>query len=172
VRSNDFLAIAGVVLVAVTAILELVLSVKWNRAYFTAGLPIFIRRVESLRRLDDVSLDDLAQSTATVAGTPLLFRRLGPDAIAFRESYGGGSLHYHAIMHGVIRARENQPTLDVIGYANWFVIAGVVVLALWLGRQIVYVAPWLGAALVIVYFIQSLRYARVAKVLRPPAPQQ
>jgi hypothetical protein len=162
----------GIAVVAVTAIVEMVLSVKWNRTYFTAGLPIFIRRVESLRRIEDVSLENLQQSTATAAATPLLFRRLGPDAIGFREAFGGGALHYTPIMHGVIRARENQPTLDVVGYVNWFAVAILVMLAVNLGRLFLTIAPFFAAAVAIVYFIQSVRYGRVAKALRLAATQQ
>jgi hypothetical protein len=156
----------GIVL-AIT-IVEIVLSAKWNRFYFTAGLPIFIRRVDRATSLEDQSLHELLQVATTVAATPLLFRRLAPDVIAFREKAFGGSIHYMPIMHGVIRRRPEEATAVVLGLVNWYIVALIVMFAILLGSDFIGVVPYLLAAVSIVYLIQSVRYGRIAKALRRP----
>jgi hypothetical protein len=158
--------------VAVVALIETILSVRWNTRYFTTGLPIFVRRIESLKRVEDLSLDELQKSAATVAATPLLFRRLAPDAIAFRESFSGGSLHYTPIMRGLIRARESDPALYVLGLVNWSLLALVIVIVSLLGRAVIGIAPYLAGAIAVIYFIQAVRYGRVARAIRRYAAGQ
>jgi hypothetical protein len=158
----------GVVLVI--AIVEIVLSAKWNFFYCTVGLPIFVRRIDRGMGpgmgIEDLSLDELQKSAATVAGTPLLFRRLAPDTIAFREKPFGGSIHYMPIMHGVIRRRPEEASVVVLGLANWYIVALLLMFALLMGKHFLGVAAYLLAAVAIVYLVQAIRYGRVAKVLR------
>jgi hypothetical protein len=154
----------GVVLAI--AVVEIVLSAKWNRFYFTVGLPIFWRRVDRVIGLQDQSLHELLQVATTVAATPLLFRRLAPDLIAFREKAFGGSIHYMPIMHGVIRRRPEEATAVVLGLVNWYIVALILMFAILMGADFVGVAPYLLAAVSIVYLIQSVRYGRIAKALR------
>ena len=156
----------GVVL-AIT-IVEIVLSAKWNRFYFTVGLPIFIRRVDRVTSLQDQSLHELLQVATTVAATPLLFRRLGPDVIAFREKAFGGSIHYTPIMHGVILRRPEEATAVVLGLVNWYIVALIAMFAILLGSDIIDVLPYLLGAVSIIYLVQSVRYGRIAKALRRP----
>jgi len=156
----------GIVIVMVIAIVEMVLSAKWNIFYFTVGLPIFVRRVDSVVVMKDQSIEELMQAATTIAGTPLLFRRLAPDVIAFRESPFGGSIHYMPIMHGVIRRRPEEATAVVHGLANWYIVALIVMFAVLMGSDFIDVAPYLLGAVAIVYLIQSVRYGRVAKALR------
>lgn len=161
----NMFAVGFVIVIAIT-IVEIVLSARWSRFYFTVGLPIFVRRIDRVVGIDDLPLEALQQSAATVAGTPLVFRRLGPDVIAFREKGFGGHIHYVPIMHGVIRRRAEEASVVVLGLVNWFIVALILVLALLLGSGFIDVAPFLLAAVAIVYLIQSVRYARVAKSLR------
>ncbi len=161
----DSLAV-GFGVVAAILFVEIVLSAKWNLFYFTRGLPIFIRRVDRVVTLEEVSLDDLQKSTATVAGTPILFRRLSPEAIAFREKGLGGSIHYMPIMHGLIRRRPEEASIVVLGMANWYIVALIVLFAVLMGSDFLDVAPYLLGAVAVVYLIQSVRYSRIAKVLR------
>jgi hypothetical protein len=94
---NPFLiALAAV---AVVAIVEIVISSKWNRTYFTTGIPIFINRVES-STLDSVPLEHLQKGSATAAGPQLAFHRYDADVIGFRES---GFVQYAPLMRGCIR---------------------------------------------------------------------
>ena len=155
----------GLIIVVAIAAAEVVLAWKWNRAYFTIGLPVFVRRVE--RTLDDIALDDLASSSKTMAAAPLEFRRLEPDLIAFREQILG---QYLSVMRGVIR-RDG-----VVGLLNWYVLAAAIVFVLMLGRSVVIVAPAFIGAFAILYLIQAVRFNRVALRLRrqtttsPPHP--
>ena len=146
----------GVIIVIAIAVAEVVLSWKWNRTYFTVGLPIFARRVE--RTLDDLPLDELARSSKTAAASPLDFRRLEPDLIAFREPVFP---QYLPVMRGVI-CRDR-----VAGLLNWYVLATAIVLAVMLGRSVVIIAPAFLGAFGILYLIQAVRFNRVARQLRP-----
>ena len=156
----------GFGIVGVITIIEIVLSAKWNAFYFTVGLPIFVRRIDRVVVMQDQSIEELMQAATTIAGTPLLFRRLAPDVIAFREKPFGGSIHYMPIMHGVIRRRPEEATAVVLGLANWYIVALIVMFAVLLGSGFIDVAPYLLGAVAIVYFIQAIRYGRVAKALR------
>jgi hypothetical protein len=157
--------------VVVVIIAEVILAARWNRFYVTVGLPIFVKRVERLASLEDVPLEYLQKRTATAAGTPLVFRRLEPDLIAFRESGVGGILHYTPLMRGIIRHREGEPAVAVIGFANWFVVLGTLALIVTLGRGVVVIAPMFLLMIAILYLIQGVRFWRLARALREPSMQ-
>ena len=148
----DGIAVGFGVVLAIT-IVEIVLSARWNLFYFTVGLPIFVRRIDRVVAVAELSLDELQKSTATVAGTPILFRRLGPDAIAFREKGLGGSIHYMPIMHGLIRRRAEEATVVVLGFANWYIVALILMFAVLMGKNFLDVALYLVGAVAIVYLI-------------------
>jgi hypothetical protein len=152
-------AYVAIAIVAAIAIVEMALSAKWNQFYFTTGLPIFVSRVERRDSLDSVPLENLQKGSATAAGAPLLFHRFGPDAIGFREQTLG-------IMHGVIRRQPEGASATVVGLVNWYIVATVIALVATLRRNIIDVAPYLGAALAIMYLIQGVRFWRVARALR------
>ena len=57
----------GFGIVLVITMVEIVLSARCNRSYFTVGLPIFWRRIDRIVGLEGLSLDDLQKSAATVA---------------------------------------------------------------------------------------------------------
>lgn len=152
-------------LVAVIAIAEMILAARWNHFYCTRGLPLFIRRIERTAGLDDVSIEALKQRGATAAGAPFVFHRLGPDAIAFREHFGGGSIQYVPLMHGLIRREREQPFATVIGLANWFILAFIAAIAACFGRYLGVTALYLIGALALLYLIQAVRFGRIAKGL-------
>lgn len=159
-----FLAIAAVF------VAEVVLSMTWNRWYFTFGVPIFIRRIDRPRGLADVSLEELEKSSATAAGAPLVFRRLDERAIAFREKPFGGLLHYAPLMRGVMRAPEAEAAIVVMGLMNWTFIALLTAFAILLGRGFKDVAIYFAISFGVLYLIQGVRFARVAKKLRSATP--
>jgi hypothetical protein len=159
---NGFMLGFGIVLGLF--VVEFALAMRWSRSYFLVGLPIFWRRVD--RRLADVDLETLQNSCATFAGTPIVFQRLGADVIAFREKPFGGSMHYFPIMRGVIRHRREEPSVLIAGLVKWWVIALVAVFAWFMRRDFLDVVPYLGGALAVLYLIQSVRFARIAKHLR------
>ena len=164
---NEF-AVGGV-LFLVIAIVEIVLSWRWNERYFALGIPIFVRRVEKLGGLEDLSLEALQKSAATVAATPLLFRRVAPDRILFREKGFGGSIHYLPIMRGVITAPAAEGAVVMKGLLNWFALAIVALFLWWTGGDLddmAEVAPYVLGAFGIVYLIQAVRYSRVARAIK------
>lgn len=161
---NDLVLSFGAVLII--AIVEFVLGQRWIQAYFTFGVPIFWRRVDHPTGLADVDLDELQKRCATAAGAPIQFRRLGPGLIAFREKPFGGQIHYFPIMRGVIRHRREEASVMVAGLVKWWVVALVAVFAWYLRRNVIDVLPYIGGALAILYLIQAVRFARIAKALR------
>ena len=155
----------GVVLVVAIAIAEMVLAAAWNPIYCAVGLPLFARRIERLQGLADLSVEELTRGSATVAVQGFVFRRLGPDKIAFHEQ-GFGLMHYTPVMRGLIQREGAEAAIVVVGLLNWFVVALVTVLLVGLGRSFVIVAPWVGGFFAICYFIQAVRFWRVANAIR------
>lgn len=155
----------GIAVVIAVAIAEIVMAAAWRPGYVAAGLPVFMRRVERPRGLDGISLDDLTRSSRTAAAPPLQFRQLDAQAIAFRE----GGTPYLPVMRGAICHREGEPSVAVVGFVNWFVVAFVVVLALALRRTLIDVLPYLALGLGILYFIQAVRFWRVGSRLTASA---
>ncbi|HEV7767392.1 MAG TPA: hypothetical protein VGQ76_20495 [Thermoanaerobaculia bacterium] len=150
----------------VLLILESILAIRWNRAYYTYGLPIYVRRIERPRGLADVDLETLVKGSATVAGAQMVFQRLSPDLIAFRERVFGGLMHYTPIMSGVIVHRTEESAVVVVGRVKWFVVAFVVTFVVWMGKDFIDIAPFIVGALAVIYLIQAVRFSRVAKALQ------
>ncbi len=160
----------GLTLVALIIIAEVVLSMKWNLFYCTRGIPIFVRRIESAGKPETLSLETLEKASATAAGAPFQFRRLDPNTIAFRERSLGGLMHYAPLMHGLIRKRPEEASVAVLGLVNWWAIGLIVFLVAILGRDIAVIGLYAVGALAVLYFIQAVRYLRIAKAIRNSAP--
>ena len=154
-------AIIAISIVAAVTIAEVVLGSKWNRAYVTFGLPLFSRRIERCT-LAGISLEQFQQSSITAAAAPFAFRQIGPDVIAFREPALG---QYIPVMRGVIRHDPAEAAVSVKGLLNWFVLAAVIVLAVTLRRGVIFVLPYFLGAFAVLYFIQAVRFNRVARQL-------
>ena len=160
----------GLTLVAVLIIAEIVLAMKWNRFYCTRGLPILIRRVESAAKLESLPLETLEKASATAAGAPFQFRRLDANTIAFRERSLGGLIHYAPLMHGLIRKKPEEASAAVLGLVNWWAIGLVVFLGAFLGRNTAIIGLYALGAFAMLYFIQAVRYLRIAKAIRNSTP--
>lgn len=145
---------------------EIVLSAKWNRAYFTVGVPIFQRRIARVEGLANVTFEDLQRSAATVAAAPLVFHRLDPNLIAFREKPFGGTMHYAPLMRGVIRHKDGEASVVLQGLMNWSFVALTLVFVIALGKDFRHIVPYFAAAFGVLYLIQGVRFNRVAKALR------
>ena len=150
----------------VIAIAEMILSAKWSPFYVTKGIPVFIRRIDRPQGLAGVDLEALAKSAATVAGAPFLFRWFGDDTIAFREKSFSGAIHYFSLMRGLIRRRAGEPQVVVTGLLSWWALALLAGLVIILGRNIKDVVFYPVAAYAVLYFIQAVRFNRIAKALR------
>ena len=158
--------VVGLVLMAALIVAEVVLSMTWNRFYFTTGIPIFWRRIESTEKLETLSLEALQKASATAAGAPFAFRPLTPNAIAFRERPLGGMMHYMPLMRGLIRHNAEEPFISVLGLVNWSFVGLVVFLLAMLGRKVGIIAFYLVGVLAVLYFIQAIRFGRIAKAVR------
>jgi hypothetical protein len=156
----------GLTLVALLIIAEVVLSMKWNRFYCTRGLPIFVRRAESPAKLESFPMEVLEKASATAAAAPFQFRRLDPNTIAFRERSLFGLIHYAPLMHGLIRRRPEEASVAVLGLVNWWAIGLVVFLLAMLRGDIAIIGLYAVGAFAVLYFIQAVRYLRVAKAIR------
>ncbi|HEV7570224.1 MAG TPA: hypothetical protein VGQ21_01890 [Thermoanaerobaculia bacterium] len=153
-------------IVGASVILEMIVSWRWTPSYFRFGIPIFIRRIERAGGVAAVSIEPLEKSSRTATGPPFAFRQLGPDLIGFRERGFNG---YVPLMRGVIMSRLEEPFVVVAGLVNWSAIVVAIVLIAFLQRGVADVAPYLLGALAILYFIQGVRFYRVASALRGPA---
>ena len=74
-------------------------------------------------------------------------------------------------MRGLIRHTPEEASVVVLGFMNWFAVVLILVLFVLLGRTIVVVAPYLFGGLALLYFIQAVRFARVAATLRKQSSQ-
>ena len=162
---------AAFIALAIIGIAEMILSARWNATYFTTGLPIFVRRVETMARVEELSVEALEQGSKSFAGPSMLFHRLTPHAIAFREKYSHSFFHYTPVMRGVIRRRESDAAISVIGFMNWWLVAFIILL-LWIFKGDLHESIFLGAGLGAIYLIQFVRYARVAKRIADSASQR
>jgi len=152
----------GVAIVALVIVIEIILNWKWNASYFAFGIPIFMRRIERMGGVATIDLDALEKTTKTASGAPLAFRRLGPDLVAFRERAFGG---YIPMMRGVIKSNAEEPSVVVAGLIDWSAIVIAIVLVAFLRRHVFDVAPYFLGLLGVLYFIQAVRYNRVAAKL-------
>ena len=57
----------------------------------------------------------------------------------------------------------------MIGFANWFIVIGTIVLVAALRRDVVNIAPFYLFAIAILYLIQGVRFWRLSRALREPA---
>jgi hypothetical protein len=153
-------------IVGAAVILEIIASWKWTPSYFRFGIPIFIRRIERAGGVAGVSIEPLEKSSKTATAPAFVFRQLGPDLIAFRERGFNG---YVPLMRGAIMARVEEPFVVVAGFVNWTALVVAIVLIAFLGRNVRYVGPYFLGVIAILYFIQGMRFYRVASALREPA---
>ena len=101
------------------AITEIVVTGTWQGFYFRLGIPLFRKKLD-LPEAPELSTDLLCQRFCKGVTTPLVFRRISPNEIAFRESIVSCRLNYTPVMHGLIRYDEVVKVLYVVGWANWY----------------------------------------------------
>ncbi len=153
-------------------ILELILSATWNRAYFTIGLPIFIRRVPvtvfSFALLDTEVLE--SEFSSTFFSNSLAFKELDDGIYAFRSRLFEISWFRRqsaSLMHGLLILDQTRQEVIVKGYANWLIIVLLPFIIL-LGAMQNSLSWWgvllSGVAIAgIGYAFESNRYGKVAE---------
>src|SRR5438445_9865476 len=153
-------------LLLLVGITETVLSLRWNRTYFSVGIPIFRRVLSALDpRPETPSPERLEAALSKSVFPALAFRTLDGDRLAFREKGGGLRLGYTPVMHGKLTFQRMAARVEVVGSLNWFVLAFVgfaIVFVTGLGDPIFLLS--LVGLLALIYAIQCGRFARVARV--------
>ena len=148
--------------------LELGLALKWNYRYFTTGIPIFVRRVESVAELSALSLDQLQRSATSswLMFYDPVFRRLSSEVIAFRQMPFGVARRW-PFVRGVIRREVGASSIAVTGYLNWYEIVGWIVVLV-LMRQTL----WFEVVVVVIFglscWLDVARFRRVATAVSAP----
>lgn len=146
---------------------EFILSGTWQPFYFRLGLPIFQRSMKSVSppSLSPEALTERFQGGGLVA--PLLFKRISPHEVAFREGFSFALLSYTPLMHGMIEHRDGK--LRVIGRSLLSPLLFCLVLIfmdLPSGNGWAKSGPLPFAILIffLLYVIQALRFNKVFKV--------
>jgi hypothetical protein len=146
----------------------MVLSLRWNRAYFVKGVPIF-RTQLSAHLLEPAlpSPDRMAERLEKSAFPPLVFHQLDETKLAFRERAAGAWLRigYSPVMHGLLVFDRFAQRIEVTGLVNWWVPAfAIVFIAGVLAARAALMLAFLALVLGVIYLIQSGRFRQVAKV--------
>lgn len=111
----------------VLILIEGILLVSWNRAYWAWGLPLFSRRIAvPTSALLRFPFDRLEGEVVSEKWPALLFHPLSKRTCAFRESFG---LHfgwrYPPIMRGLIVIDRQRGEIRMVGWCSWTVLFAV-----------------------------------------------
>jgi hypothetical protein len=79
-------------------------------------------------------------------------------------------MHYAPLMHGLIRKRPEEASVAVLGLMNWWAIGLIVFLSALLDRNLAIIGFYAVLTFAVLYFIQAIRYLRIAKAIRNSAP--
>jgi len=166
VEPSYFLLALGAV-----AVVELALSGTWNQFYFSTGLPLFRAEVSLPRTQGEPpGAERLQGALQSKWLATLLFRKVSPDTMAFREKAIGEyfRLSYTPIMHGLVRFNRSGASFSVTGYANW---TGLALIVYVLSLSIAYGKTWwsffalFGVVGGVCYAIQARRFRGVANAV-------
>ncbi|MCL2872044.1 MAG: hypothetical protein FWF41_03520 [Betaproteobacteria bacterium] len=111
--------------------LEVLLSWKLNRFYFTIGLPLFKTEVGCGVMSNPVpSAEQLTEALSHAISEKMVFSPIGSHRFAFRGRFKAGYFHvpYLPVMHGSLLFDPLTGQVRVDGLANWYpfvVLAGV-----------------------------------------------
>ncbi len=159
-------------LLLVVALLEIILSVSWNRLYFTVGVPVFSYEVpRTISTYGRKSHSELENAIPESKYIPLKFRRLSENVVGFQESSWPSftKITYTAVMHGNLKYTD-RGIVKVTGLVNWFpVVFSISFCFLTIGTgsnsPIAYVFPlFLVAILTWIYVVQKKRFIEVAEI--------
>ncbi len=158
----------GVLLAAVVG--ETVVSLRWNRAYFRSGIPIFKYVARGAMGLPPGSGDQIERTIPASRYVPIEVRRIEEGVFGVREAGWGGleTLSYTAVMRGRLVYRADG-SVELTGMLTWWVILFV---AGWFGFLLMGGFP-IGFTLLFsfvllgllgwIFRLQSRRFAEVAQ---------
>lgn len=151
--------------VGAVAVVEIILSLRWNRFYFSSGIPIFRQELSAQSPKPELpSSQRMEERLSKSAFPPLQFRRLDSDSLGFREKAAGAwfRFSYTPVMHGLLRFNRPSARVEVVGFLNWFVLVFVlaVVMASFSFHEPVFLV-FLASLLALIYIIQAKRFRQV-----------
>lgn len=147
----------------------MIVSGLWQPFYFTLGIPIY-RKSNMLKSPIKPSPEKLNDIFSKGMSTPILFRQISNNQIAFREAlFSFSFMSYTPVMHGLIQYYEGE--FQVVGLANWFAPAFLISFIV-IGSNLVRTTGF-GLLFVIfpvglfafLYFIQYKRFTKVYDIL-------
>jgi len=153
-------------LVILVGVAETLLSLVWNRLYFSIGIPIFRRKVDVSSPGPRVPATDRLEAALTKSAfPPLAFHSWAPDHYGFREKgwRGGLRLGYTPIMRGRLTFQPTAARVEVVGLLNWFTLFFVAFAFFAVPRDGSRFLWFLAGLLGLIYLMQSRRYGQVAR---------
>lgn len=163
----------GVFAVVQLIIVEILLTVTWNRWYFTKGIPLMAWRTNMPSGdSSPPSPSDFEKLFHSKMFAPLLFREIQTDVYGFRqESWSFRRFQSTPIMHGKIVFDRQRRQVLVVGYANWWIVAfcsGFIGIGVASSDQvgatdILPAASLMISVLLLLYIFQRLDFVRVGK---------
>ena len=154
-------------MVFIICIIEYLLSGTWQPLYFRVGIPVFKKSILIKNKIN-LHLDELNEEFNGKYASPIVFREIKDNVVAFREAlFTFRLLSYTPVMHGLIRSTRTK--IEVVGYANWYALSFWLLTA-YFSFQIfdfeiifmLFVTVMLGS----IYYVQYRRYKRIFEHLK------
>lgn len=118
---NIFVFVALATLLT-TWILELIFSARWDKQYFSVGIPIFVFYVpvkgHHTNLPSNLLLESNFRSSGFVRNTSLLFKELDANTMGFRETLFQLG-RWYSIMHGLLIFDDANSQVIVKGFLDW-----------------------------------------------------
>ena len=126
--SSNVFEIFGLIIpgvLGVSWLVDTILSATWNKAYFTFGIPIFVKRIPvALQHSNIPSVRQLEARFYSTWTSSLVFKEIDLHTYGFREKFFEFRLARHlAIMHGILVFDRNNGEVVVKGFVNWFILS-------------------------------------------------
>ena len=142
-------------------ILEFFLSWRWNKIYFSVGLPVFSAQVLVPSTQIIIPPTDLLESHFRSKWiTSIIFRQIGLNLYGFREEIRlfrkSGSFQYLILMRGKLLFDPKKKQVVVKGFVNWttlFMLLLCLALLIYIASQIWY------AIIMLLLFLFSIGYS-------------
>jgi hypothetical protein len=146
------------------AIIEAVISGRWNPTYFRVGIPVYSKTLlfedASPESLEAEALNDAFRRSLTPS---LVFKKIGVGEFAFREKlFQFVLLTYTPIMHGRLQISPTSREVRVIGLLNWWILAFVLAFFVFFPHDLDFL-PFLFVVLAVIYLFQKSKYDKVGR---------
>ncbi len=106
-------------------LVEIILSARWHKIYFTVGVPIFVFRIPVQAHHTNTPscllLNNNFRSSGLIRNTSLLFKELDANSMGFRETLLQFGRDY-SIMHGLLVFDSKNSQVIVKGFFDWVIL--------------------------------------------------